>query len=629
MGAGKELAKLASYPSLVCGLLIFNRILEKAVGLNLALQAHNKGDFALAEKHYKKALKVKTLKAILFQNYGALLRSQERDETAGLIYDQGLTIFPRHAGILANRANLLRPSHPARALADNLAALRSLLAKGDSKSIKQAQCIVNTAVGQLRDLKLYQWALALATESLLWATAEPGLLLQLLLIVDELESQQLALGSDASFNSCTDVDYLEELYDLIESRIADAEPLLQAEIRLGLAGHKLSKVDVDKAIANYEYAMSILQYDSTEDLDQQKKKQKLVDINSWNFGCSLLKHQELERGWRLYEYGLRTPAQGRQRWQRALYKPFTASDLPLWRGETLKGKHLLLLEEQAIGDTMMFLSLVPCLVMESDSIDIVLGRRLLSIYKRSFEALGLGDSIKILHSKNVKDGDVSPSNFDFQSPIGSICQYRFTNVKSYARCSPVLQPKTSRVEQLRNEYCSSGSKVDILVGISWRGGAKGARIKQKSLSPDAFSKLLKPLPGVRFISLQYGKVESIILDWQRQGLDVLHDNRVDPLKQMDLWLAQVAACDAVVSVANTTIHGAGGLDIPTMCLLSIHSDWRWFDDPVVTRSYWYHSVGIARESRQFGWSDAFKTTRRWLEEGCPAPKGEISTPICT
>ena len=37
----------------------------------------------------------------------------------------------------------------------------------------------------------------------------------------------------------------------------------------------------------------------------------------------------------------------------------------------------------------------------------------------------------------------------------------------------------------------------------------------------------------------------------------------------------IAAMDAVLSIANTTIHGAGGLGIPTMCLVSRQSDWRW------------------------------------------------------
>ena len=64
---------------------------------------------------------------------------------------------------------------------------------------------------------------------------------------------------------------------------------------------------------------------------------------------------------------------------------------------------------------------------------------------------------------------------------------------------------------------------------------------------------------------------------------------------MDDWIAQVAACD-VFLVANTTIHGAGGLNIPTLCLLSLNSDWRC-SNPAVKRSYWYPSVGIARQDR--------------------------------
>ena len=63
------------------------------------------------------------------------------------------------------------------------------------------------------------------------------------------------------------------------------------------------------------------------------------------------------------------------------------------------------------------------------------------------------------------------------------------------------------------------------------------------------------------------------------------------MKDMKNWLSQVAACDAVLSVANTTIHGAGGLNKPTLCLLSRHSDWRWLNDPSIKRSYWYPSAG--------------------------------------
>ena len=41
---------------------------------------------------------------------------------------------------------------------------------------------------------------------------------------------------------------------------------------------------------------------------------------------------------------------------------------------------------------------------------------------------------------------------------------------------------------------------------------------------------------------------------------------------MDSWLSQVAAMDAVISIANTTVHGSGGCGTPTLCLVSQQSD---------------------------------------------------------
>ena len=77
----------------------------------------------------------------------------------------------------------------------------------------------------------------------------------------------------------------------------------------------------------------------------------------------------------------------------------------------------------------------------------------------------------------------------------------------------------------------------------------------------------------RFVSLQYGDDGPHLERFQKScGIDVLHDDSIDALKDMDGWLSQVAAMDAVLSIANTTIHGAGGLGIPSMCLVSRQSD---------------------------------------------------------
>ena len=54
---------------------------------------------------------------------------------------------------------------------------------------------------------------------------------------------------------------------------------------------------------------------------------------------------------------------------------------------------------------------------------------------------------------------------------------------------------------------------------------------------------------------------------KKYNVKFLDDEEIQATKDMDLWLNQVDVCDAVISIANTTIHGAGGLNKPTLCLL--------------------------------------------------------------
>jgi len=274
-----------------------------------------------------------------------------------------------------------------------------------------------------------------------------------------------------------------------------------------------------------------------------------------------------------------------------------------------------LLGEQAIGDSMMFLTLLPTLQRECSELGVLVGPRLVNIYRRIFDP-----SIRVWSTDDVAAIDLS-SSYDLQVPLGSICQHRFTHPSAYSPVIPFLQSRGDRSDSLRADYLSVKPRAERLIGISWQGGGRPGRIEKKSTPVHLFEELIKPLPGTRFISLQYGNVAKQVSTWQAQGYDVIYDSRVNALKDMELWLDQVAACDAVVSVANTTIHGAGGLNIPTMCLLSRYSDWRWFDSEDVQRSYWYPSVGILRQTSDGSWSDALMRARAWIESGASMPQG--------
>ena len=329
------------------------------------------------------------------------------------------------------------------------------------------------------------------------------------------------------------------------------------------------------------------------------------------------------------EHGLRTPADGQQRWQRALVKPFSASELPLWRGELCPDQRLLLLEEQAIGDGMMFLTLVPRLLEETRHLGIYMSPRLETIYQRSFAEEVKQERVSIYTKHDLHSGRLLAGNFDHQIPLGSICQHRFNRVDDYAPRVPILLADESKAAQLRNDYLSINQTQNALSVLAGKVVGVVRVFNKKSLSVELFGQLLLQHPDVRFIDLQYGKTAGQIKVWQEQGIDIVHDPRVDPLSNMDLWLSQVKACDAVISVANTTIHGAGGLNLPTQCLLSLHSDWRWFVDSSVVRSYWYPSVGIARQSNtpRSSWQHAFQQITSWLNAGCKMPSGACQSSV--
>jgi len=564
------------------------------MGYPRAIQAHQRGDLETAAREYQRALEQGFDHAEIFQNFGALQRSRKKLQTAMALYQRGLELHPGDPGLLLNRSNLRRETAPAQALADLLLALRQPKAK---------EGIWLSAIQLLRDLQAPHWSLSVGLEAVRRFGPTPKLLCQILVLVDGSESTVFATPAEGEI----------DLAALVEEALQRASEDDRADLLMGLAHHALSTGEGSLALQRFDQALALLSAKPAATTEDEAKRREKVDVNSWNFSCALLQHQQFERGWTFYEHGLLTPAEGRQRWQRALTKPFSQTELPLWRGESLQGQRLLLLGEQAVGDEMMFATLLPTLIQEADRVGLLLSGRLKAIYQRS-----LGDRVDVWSLEDLKAGRLTAALYTRQSAIGSICRHRFTNIESYAPQVPMLKPDVRQAQQLRRDYLQQGG--ERLVGISWSGGGRKDRIAKKSIPDHLLPEFFAPIPGVRFVSLQYGQVDATLQRWRERGLDVIHDASVDPLKNMDRWLDQVAACDAVLSVANTTIHGAGGLNIPTLCLLSRHHDWRWLHDERIQRSYWYPSVGIARETRQ-GWRQALQQTRNWLESGCPMPAG--------
>ena len=75
------------------------------------------------------------------------------------------------------------------------------------------------------------------------------------------------------------------------------------------------------------------------------------------------------------------------------------------------------------------------------------------------------------------------------------------------------------------------------------------------------------IEGVLFVSLQYGDDAKVVAKASsRTGVQVLHDDSMDPVTDFIGWLPQVKAVDCVLTVANTTVHAAAMFGKPTFVL---------------------------------------------------------------
>ena len=229
--------------------------------------------------------------------------------------------------------------------------------------------------------------------------------------------------------------------------------------------------------------------------------------------------------------------------------------------------------------------------------------RLLSIYKRSFPEL---NTVSI---KKLRTDPIDPIKFDYQTPIGSICQYRFDNIQDYGNSNNLLITDSEKTRLLRKKYYNGKP----LIGISWQGGGKANRIKLKSLTLMQLKPLLER-QDVSFVSLQYGDDKPHLQKFKKlTGINIIHDDLINPLSDMDSWLSQVAAMDAVISIANTTVHGSGGCGTPTLCLVSQQSDWRWIEPDIYQGCYWYDSVDARYQSSDGDWGPAISDASKWLD----------------
>ncbi len=404
---------------------------------------------------------------------------------------------------------------------------------------------------------------------------------------EALHSYQRALAIDGD-----DVEALTNAAHLLEAEGRSAEALKHLDHVLNVApghaearnnrGNVLADLDrFDEALADYRHAQAAAPE---------------AALARWNEALCRLYTGDFAGGWPLYHHGW---AAG----QRGQTPRFTQ---PQWNGRE-HADTLLVWGEQGIGDQILFSTLLDDLNHRVERLVVALDARLLPLYRRSFpgmQFISLGDAPGFAAaSHQIASGDLGRQlrgdATSFRPPPGGF-----------------LRADATRVAALRDDL---GAGKLRLCGLSW--SSSNPRLGRFKSLGDADLSALAALPGVRWIDLQYGDTrDQRQRMYQRWGLDLVHVDAIDNLRDTDTFAALVAACDQVVSVSNTTVHVAGALGVPVQVMLPRTAGRIWYWHHGRSDSPWYASARLLRQETLGDWRPVIDTVAAELRKiNCAKP----------
>jgi Flp pilus assembly protein TadD len=347
----------------------------------------------------------------------------------------------------------------------------------------------------------------------------------------------------------------------LEKHPTDAAILTNLAVGLQLTGQ------FDDAQANYEKALAI--------------NPKQHDAR-FNLSLLLLLRGDYERGWREYEH----------RWDLA---DAAKSDFPqpVWDGEPLEGKTILLQMEQGFGDSLQFFRYIPEVTRRAHRVILRVERALVRI------AASLPGGIVI------KPADARLPEFDVWCPLLSLPRILGTRVESIPSAVPYLSARAAVNDRWRRNFAGmSGLKV----GLAWAGNPRHVNDLRRSIDVNKLMPLLG-VPGVDFVSLQVGPQAAALVDERVVDLSA-------QLTDFAETAGAVANLDLVIAVDTSVVHIAGALGQPVWVMVPFSPDWRWMlgrDD-----SPWYPTLRLYRQPARGDWDQVIARVAADLSERAAA-----------
>jgi len=261
------------------------------------------------------------------------------------------------------------------------------------------------------------------------------------------------------------------------------------------------------------------------------------------------------------------------------------SDCPLWEGQRLGRKKLLVYQDQGVGDAIIGLRFLPILAAKGISFAVWV---LPTLADLAVAAPGCANLIK---TSDAPD----PRQFgcDFVVPFFGLING--LNL-SYAEIvnPPPLRPPAGRNADTRAQVAALRG---VRIGLSYGGNPNRRDDAFRSLSMDDLLPLTE-ISGISWVNLTF--------DERAEKATVMkHFKMLDPMQECRSFAdtaAVIDALDAVIAIDSAVAHLAGSLGKRTWVLVPNAPDWRWqIGDHL---SPWWPGVRVLRSGEPGKWSDA-------------------------
>ena len=304
-------------------------------------------------------------------------------------------------------------------------------------------------------------------------------------------------------------------------------------------------------------------------------------VARFNLAVALLLQGDYEQGWPAYE----------SRWNfEHLAGTLPAYSQPRWQGEDLRGRTILIIGEQGLGDCIQFVRYMEPLQALGARITLQVPTALISLFQ-------IAGGVTIGFDQPVPD-------FDVWCPMMSLPAVMKTTVATIPRSLSYITPAAAAVSDWQDRL---GPRTRLRVGVSWSGRRDTWINQHKSVPFELIAEMIQRNPQYQWVNLQVDADEEQSRILAESGVSVYPGT----IHCMADTAALIACLDVVISVDSAVSHLAAAQGRPTWIMLNQFAvDWRWFVDR--GDSPWYPTAKLFRQSCQGDWITVLDRIQRFL-----------------